>query len=95
MDELIRINYDSERPTVNGRDLHEALQRGQRQGVEGIEEERRFGEQCGHFPATERDVVCRHGEDYRYSQYNTQIVNRPDARHSETIQVSKGATEEG
>ena len=26
MDELIRINYDSERPTVNGRDLHEALQ---------------------------------------------------------------------
>ena len=26
MDELIRINYDSERPTVNGRDLHDALQ---------------------------------------------------------------------
>lgn len=26
MDELIRISYDSERPTVNGRDLHEALQ---------------------------------------------------------------------
>lgn len=26
MDELIRINYDSERPTVNGRDLHETLQ---------------------------------------------------------------------
>ena len=26
MDELIRINYDSERPTVNGRDLHKALQ---------------------------------------------------------------------
>lgn len=26
MDELIRINYDSERPTVNGRDLHNALQ---------------------------------------------------------------------
>lgn len=26
MEELIRINYDSERPTVNGRDLHEALQ---------------------------------------------------------------------
>ena len=26
MDELIRINYDSECPTVNGRDLHEALQ---------------------------------------------------------------------
>ena len=26
MDELIRINYDSERPTLNGRDLHEALQ---------------------------------------------------------------------
>ena len=26
MDELIKINYDSERPTVNGRDLHEALQ---------------------------------------------------------------------
>ena len=25
MDELIRINYDSERPTVNGRDLHDAL----------------------------------------------------------------------
>jgi len=25
MDELIRINYDSERPTVNGRDLHAAL----------------------------------------------------------------------
>jgi anti-repressor protein len=26
MDELIKINYDSERPTVNGRDLHDALQ---------------------------------------------------------------------
>lgn len=26
MDELIRINYYSERPTVNGRDLHDALQ---------------------------------------------------------------------
>ena len=26
MDELIRINYDSKRPTVYGRDLHEALQ---------------------------------------------------------------------
>lgn len=26
MDELIRINYDSERPTVNGRNLHDALQ---------------------------------------------------------------------
>ncbi len=26
MDELIRINYDSKRPTVNGRDLHDALQ---------------------------------------------------------------------
>lgn len=26
MDELIRISYDSERPTVNGRDLHDALQ---------------------------------------------------------------------
>ena len=26
MDELIRINYDSEHPTVNGRDLHDALQ---------------------------------------------------------------------
>lgn len=26
MDELIRINYDSERTTVNGRDLHDALQ---------------------------------------------------------------------
>lgn len=26
MDELIRINYDSDRPTVNGRDLHDALQ---------------------------------------------------------------------
>lgn len=26
MDELIRINYDSERPAVNGRDLHDALQ---------------------------------------------------------------------
>ena len=26
MDELIRINYDSERPTVNGSDLHDALQ---------------------------------------------------------------------
>lgn len=26
MDELIRINYDSERPTVNGCDLHDALQ---------------------------------------------------------------------
>lgn len=26
MDELIRINHDSERPTVNGRDLHDALQ---------------------------------------------------------------------
>lgn len=26
MDELIRINYDSERPTMNGRDLHDALQ---------------------------------------------------------------------
>ena len=26
MDELIRINYDSERPTVNGRDFHDALQ---------------------------------------------------------------------
>ena len=25
MDELIRISYDSERPTVNGRDLHDAL----------------------------------------------------------------------
>lgn len=25
MDELIRINYDSERPTVNGRNLHDAL----------------------------------------------------------------------
>lgn len=25
MDELIRINYDSERPTVNGRDLHDSL----------------------------------------------------------------------
>ena len=25
MDELIRINYDSEHPTVNGRDLHDAL----------------------------------------------------------------------
>ncbi len=26
MDEFIKINYDSERPTVNGRDLHDALQ---------------------------------------------------------------------
>ena len=26
MDELIRINYDSERPTVSGRELHDALQ---------------------------------------------------------------------
>ena len=26
MDELIRINYDSKRPTVYGRDLHKALQ---------------------------------------------------------------------
>ena len=26
MDELIKIHYDSERPTVNGRDLHDALQ---------------------------------------------------------------------
>ncbi len=26
MDELIKINYDSERPTVSGRDLHAALQ---------------------------------------------------------------------
>ena len=26
MDELIRISYDSEHPTVNGRDLHDALQ---------------------------------------------------------------------
>ncbi len=26
MNELIKINYDSERPTVNGRDLHDALQ---------------------------------------------------------------------
>lgn len=26
MDELIKINYDSEHPTVNGRDLHDALQ---------------------------------------------------------------------
>lgn len=25
MDELIKINYDSERPTVNGRELHDAL----------------------------------------------------------------------
>ena len=25
MDELIRINYDSERPTVSGRELHDAL----------------------------------------------------------------------
>ena len=25
MNELIKINYDSERPTVSGRDLHEAL----------------------------------------------------------------------
>lgn len=28
MDELIRINYDREHPTVNGRDLHDALQIG-------------------------------------------------------------------
>ena len=26
MKELININYDSERPTVTGRDLHDALQ---------------------------------------------------------------------
>ena len=26
MNELIKINYDSERPTVSGRDLHKALQ---------------------------------------------------------------------
>ena len=25
MNELIKINYESERPTVNGRELHEAL----------------------------------------------------------------------
>ena len=25
MDELIRINFDSERPTVSGRELHAAL----------------------------------------------------------------------
>ena len=26
MDELIRINFDSDRPTVSGRDLHAALE---------------------------------------------------------------------
>ena len=26
MNELIKINYDSDRPTVSGRDLHEALE---------------------------------------------------------------------
>ncbi len=74
MNELVPINYDSEKPTVNGRELHTAL-----------EVETRYND----WFARMCEYGFSDGKDY-YSILSNSTGGRPSVEHSVTIEFYGG-----